>query len=359
MFLSVHVPRSASPGKRPQRWSGLLKTIGAVSAALSFLLVLNQVTGVLQDFRIHHKEFREAMKIGDQAQERQDYPAAFASFKHAVELDPIDRKAQDSETKAAMLWLENAETTQNQTFTDIVSQILPVLDRALANAKGQAAADILAHMGWADFLRYREGTREGPEIEQSLQRAITIDKNNPYAQVMSGFWVLWQGGSVDSADGHFAAALASGRERAYVRSLQIAALINSCRKNVDVALLRVANEMRKNGEPLSHSRRAEVLECTIGARVRDRDKLVTALSALPPAEMLSTYDWLYDGYSNSWDDNKGGRRQFVEANLDEIAGYDAQALPIYKSLQKSLAGTRSAMVVPVNEAIKRIAARAK
>src|SRR5260370_34939543 len=87
MFLSVHVPRNAAQRKEPGTWSSLLKFFGAVSATLSLLLVLNQVTGGLQGFRIHHKEFREAMKIGEQAHVRQEYPAPFASCEHPAELD--------------------------------------------------------------------------------------------------------------------------------------------------------------------------------------------------------------------------------------------------------------------------------
>jgi hypothetical protein len=175
-----------------------------VSAVLSSLLLLNQATGVLQCFRIHHQEFREAMKIGEQAEQRQDYPAAFPSFKHASELDPIDRKAQEQETKAAMLWLETAHGTANRSFTDTANQLLPVLDGSLAKTKGAAAADILAQIASANFLGYRDGVREGVNLEGSLQRSLSLDKTNPYAHAahaIYGFWIIWQGGSFDSAVG--------------------------------------------------------------------------------------------------------------------------------------------------------------
>jgi hypothetical protein len=76
-----------------------LKAVGAIAAVVSLLLGLNQFTGVVQQFRIHHKEFSEAMKSGDAEQLRGDYGAAFRSFKHATELDPIDRQAQANETR--------------------------------------------------------------------------------------------------------------------------------------------------------------------------------------------------------------------------------------------------------------------
>src|SRR5215510_1173761 len=120
-----------------------MKGVGAVAAVVSLLLGLNQLTGVVQQLRIHHKEFSEAMTAGEQEQRRGDYAAAFRSFKRAVELDPIDREAQSRETQAAMLWLETAHATQNQSFTDVANQLVPVLDKALSRVKGPAAGDIL------------------------------------------------------------------------------------------------------------------------------------------------------------------------------------------------------------------------
>jgi tetratricopeptide (TPR) repeat protein len=334
----------------------LLKIIGAIGGVLSFLLVLNQVTGVLQTFRVHHKEFREAMNVGQQEQEREDYPAAFASFKHAVELDPIDRKAQEQETKAAMLWLENAHSNASQSFTDIVNQTLPVLDRALANAKGTAAADILAHIGLANFLRYRANAGQGAGVDQSLQQALAIDKNNPYGNAILGLWTLWQHGSIDAASAHFAAGLASGRERAYVRSLQVVALSDTYSDDGDKALLQVANDMRKNGEALSKARRAEALQGVIGVRVSDHARLLTVLAVLPPPEILATFDWLNDGDNNHWD-NKWAFRPFIEANLDEMSGQPVQALAIYQTLRKGLAGTNNSLGPQVEAAIKRLSSK--
>ena len=356
MAPSAHVPRNASPGKEPGRWTGLLKIIGVISAVLSFLLVLNQATGVLQTFRIHHKEFGEAMSAGQQEQGREDYPAAFASFKHAVELDPIDRTAQEQETKAAMLWLENARANETQSFLDIVNQTLPVLDRALANAKGSAAADIVAHIALANFLRFRSGAGQGAGVDQSLQQALAIDKNNPYANAILGLWTLWQHGSVDAANADFAAGLASGRKRDYVRDLQVVALSDTNSDAGDKALLQIANDMRKNGEALSKARRAQALQRVTGFRVTDHARLVTVLSVLPPQEMLATYDWLNDGDNNQSDD-KWAYRPFIEANLDEMSGQRAQALEIYQTLKKGLARTYSLLGPQVDAAIKRLSSK--
>jgi hypothetical protein len=73
---------------------------------------------------------------------------------------------------------------RERTFTDIVNRVLPVPGRA-ASASGQHAADLLAHMGWADFLRIREGTGLDPQahyrkaLARNLQRLRACDVGHP------------------------------------------------------------------------------------------------------------------------------------------------------------------------------------
>jgi tetratricopeptide (TPR) repeat protein len=354
MFLSVRVPESVQPNPTPKRWGGPLKSLGAIGAVISFLLALNQVTGVAQNFRIHHKEFGEAMMAGEQEQERRDYPAAFDSFKHAAELDPIDRRAQELETRAAMLWLEDAHGTKDRSFTDLANQLLPVLDKGLARARGSAAADILAHIGWANFLRYRDGVREGVTIEENFRQALGKDASNVYAHVMWGFWILWQGGNLTAANEHFSAALASGRERGFVRDLRLHALLNAHRDETAAELLRIANGMRKNGETMSESQRRPIMENVFGDRVDDHDRLVQILSVLPADETEATYDWL-NTEDNPWVESQAFR-PFIAANLREIAGDRTQALAMYRTLQAQLRGKGVSLVPQVDKAIKRLSA---
>jgi tetratricopeptide (TPR) repeat protein len=353
MFLLVRLPRDKKPDAAPNRWAGPLKAVGAVSAAISFLLALNQVTGLVQGFRIHHKEFREAMQAGEQAEKRQDYHAAFDSFKHALDLDPIDREAQERQTKAATLWLENLHATPDRSFTDTANLLLPVFDKGLVRARGPSAADILAHIGWANFLRYREGVREGVTVDENFRLALEKDPNNVYAHAMWGFWILWQGGKLDVANQHFSAALTSGREKEYVRRLQLAALENPHEDETDVALLRVANEMRRNGETISDQQRREILDDTIANRVGSHNRLVAILSALPAEDMQATFNWLNAGNSSPWTD-KQAYGPFIAASLLEIAGDREGALIIYRTLQKD-SGIKSEMLITVvNDAIKRL-----
>jgi hypothetical protein len=330
--------------------SSVLKAIGAIGAVVSLLLGLNQLTGVVQRFRIHRQEFSEAMASGSQEQRRGDYAAALRSFKHAAELDPIDRDAQTSEAQTAMLWLETLRA-QNLTFTDAANQLIPVLDNALVRAKGPAASDLLAHIAWANFLKYRDGVREGVDVDASLKAAFAPDPNNVYAHAMSGFWILWQGGDVNSANSHFSAALAAGRARPYVRQLQMSALTNGDSEELNAAALRVANDMRKSGETLNASLSRRVFENSFAEQFHSQHRLASSLSVLSPQDTLATYDWLD---SRPADDVKKWSRAFVVANLSEVQGHRAEALAQYRTLQMQLRNTNSSIAPDVDIAVLRL-----
>ena len=347
------MPKSQTQPPAKESKGSFLKGVGAVAAVVSLLLALNQVTGLVQNLRIHHKEFSDAMKSGEQEQSRKDYSAAFHSFKRATELDPIDRVAQANETHAAMLWLENPHENeqQKQTFVDVVNQTLPVLDSALAKAKGQDAGDILAHVAWANFLKYRDNVFEGVDVDGNLKAALAADPNNVYAHAMSGHWILWEGSDIKSAEAHFNAALATGRVHDYVRDLQLAALGNHDSIENDAESFRVSNDMRKSGETMPASYRKDIFWKDFTSHLHDPPGLVAVLSALPLADAEATYDWLDITESG---DGKTWNRAFVMANLKEIAGDRAGALSAYQTLQKQMQNSRFALLSMVDLNIKRL-----
>src|SRR5262249_37626592 len=151
-----------------------------------------------------------------------------------------------------------------------------------------------AHIAWANFLKFRDGLREGIDVDENLKAALTADPNNVYAHVMSGHWILWQGGDVKSAESHFSAALATGRVHSYVRELQIAALTDGNSAEKDAAALRVADDMRKSGEALDPSLRRRIFWNNFTSQFHSRDRLASSLSVLSPQDTEATYDWLDD-----------------------------------------------------------------
>ena len=63
-------------------------------------------------------------------------------------------------------------------------------------------------MGWAYFLETRDG-RLDLDPADPYREAVTEDPNNPYAQAMWGYWILWDHCyRIKEAAPHFAAAIA-------------------------------------------------------------------------------------------------------------------------------------------------------
>src|SRR5262245_28022122 len=174
-------------------------------------------------------------------------PPGTVTARAAVAAPRNDTVAQAQE-RLAMDWLDNIRVTEGkQTFTEIANTLQPVLARGAASSDNRRAANALAHLGWADFLRSREGAM-GLDPPHYYRQAIERDPQNVYAHAMWGHDLLQRGGSVDEAKAHFAAAVATDEQRPYVRRIQIAALLWRDDPNLENELVRVANEMRTQGE---------------------------------------------------------------------------------------------------------------
>ena len=131
-----------------------------------------------------------------------------------------------------MQWLRDGRPGPGRGFSEIVDRVVPGLERAVAEpaAAGQRRADLLAHLGWARFLKSRDGVITA-DPAADYARALAADPRNAYAHAFWGHWILWQHGDLAAAMRHFADALTDGRAkggdvRAWMRSLQVAALRN-------------------------------------------------------------------------------------------------------------------------------------
>jgi len=126
-------------------------------------------------------------------------------------------------------------------------------------------------------------------------------------------------------------------------------------RETDSELLRVANDMRKNAEPIPEQReRFHILWSNFETRLRNHDELVQSLSVLSPADTEATYEWLSTGQQD--EASKRWMHDFVIANLREISGNRAEALAQYTSLRKQLQNTGSILTPYIDQAIKRLSA---
>jgi tetratricopeptide (TPR) repeat protein len=314
-----------------------LKAVGGIAAVLSLFLTLNQFTGLIQKFRIHHADFIQTMKTGEQQMQREEYQQAFDSFKHAMELDPIDRDAQRQETEAGMMWLDNAHSAQ-MSFKNTADAVQPVLERALTGAQGEYAGDLAAHIGWANFLRQREGGVGNLAIESSYKQALSFDPGNAYAHAMLGHWILWNGGNLNDARQHFSAAIASGKRHDYVRTMQVAGLLDA--HNTDRELLLVADQMRRGGEPLSQDIRGRMFGELFILNLHNNAALASYLTAVSMNDLAADYDWLSEGYTSSGSEQRQWCEEYILGLQAELNGDKKQALARYKALLAELKQTQ-------------------
>lgn len=364
-------PAASGDQKPRSRVEVFLKWVGGIGAVLSLIFGLNQLTQLISEVRERQRQIAELAEVGRLQQGAADYNAAWASFDQAVkaaesggklakltgQLSKERLEMREAQENLAMAWLQNIRVSQGQTFSDIVDKLAPVLNRGVASSSGARKADLLAHVGWANFLRWREG-REDLNPEPQYQQAVEIDSVNPYAHAYWGHWKLWRREGLAEARPHFSAALASGRVRDYVRRLQLAALKNLGSEG-EGEFLAVVNDMRKNNEKFDAQIRHEIFSIysfTCAYRY-DAGRLAKLLAALPATEQLATFRALfYDEHDEEFDEGKRPGCDACLATLLVAAGQPEEALRIWQALSETFPPEDGGLGDRSREAIKNLSA---
>jgi tetratricopeptide (TPR) repeat protein len=162
------------------------------------------------------------------------------------------------------------------------------------------------------------------KIAELYQEALDLDPTNVYAHAMWAYWILGNQGPLSEAHAHIEAALATGKERSFVRRFQLAMLRNS--DDLEMEILRVLTEMRRNGEILNAESRHS-LESHLYYPFKE-EMLAPSSPVISADEHLATYRWLITGLERL------ARRKFVLARLAEQAGFRREALELYEELAK-------------------------
>ena len=207
----------------------------------------------------------------------------------------------------------------------------------VAGASGAHAGDLQAHLGWADVLVRIDGRSVTPDPEASFRRALEADPGNVYGHAMWASWMLRRDTrrSVE-AMGHFDAALASGRDTPFVRSLQLGMMVTS--QELGIGALRVLNQMRVKGETLDPAHKPRIWSYLYAGAYRqaDSDRLT---QAVPPQDALATFHWLFK--RDDLDPSQHRLWRLVEGLLLSAAGKAEEARPILQALQQDLRASRS------------------
>lgn len=330
-----------SGGKRIGRQKALLILIGAV-VAIGILLAASAwvAAGPWSAYRARKATLDQMFATARTQAEREEYESAFETYRSLLKIDPANRSALDLQVDAAMRWVENfhviaREGTKTEDLAaGLLAEIMPVLDAGLARAGGQQpqAAGILAHIGWSHWLNQHLAYREfGPAAERDLREALLLDPSNVFAHAMLGNWLLQTGGNTAEALLHFQKAAEQNQERTFVRRFQLGALIYPRDPETRAALIRVANEMRRNNEPLAPGFRHRILTA-YNPTVNTAEELSQTLSAVPPGDAWATYIWLDEPKTEG-----PLQKDFIHASLLELEGNRKdEALAAFKTLRAEL-----------------------
>lgn len=249
---------------------------------------------------------------------------------------PDDAELRTAREDCGMQWLREMRVrSDKETFSELVAKVQPLLAQGLARSSGERRADLRAHLGWADFLRSRDGVAAPDPIPQ-YRAAVDDDAANVYAHTMWAHNLAWKGNSLDEAATHFDIAARGARERSWVRDLQFAAAF-SRRAFYHYALV-TANDMRMQGEAPSTEQRDRIWRYLIDGPLLAPLERRDLLAALSPSDQIASFEWLFPGDRLTVERRTLWR--FVRAALQLNTGDVAGAQDALEGLVKELDATR-------------------
>jgi hypothetical protein len=326
--------------------SAVMKWVGIATAMISFGTALYATFHSASEMREHRRIFKEQLKSGQTQQASEDFANAWDSFTHAEAtvadggtfakllggLSAEQRQIRTAEEDLAMEWLRSSRVPEGSQFSSIADKLVSVLTVGANDSAGPRKADLLAHLGWAYFLKYRDGDSSlRPDVH--YKEAVATEDKNPYANAFWGHWILWNHGALKEANERFALAVSSGRAKTVVRHFQLAALANVRSNDTDAEWLRVVGDMFAAQEVIDGSVRSEV--CNRYAQALGDPPLMQAInSAVAPArQVLLLQAFLQSGELSL------AQKTTLEVALAEsleAAARPQDALEAWKSLQAAL-----------------------
>jgi hypothetical protein len=333
--LTMTAPRHFFLPVQIMTWAFLLVTVA--TAFLLFTSAFFHWPGALSDLmggkpaaagpRTEPAEIRSIIAAARQQRIGRDYSGAWNTIARAVAAAPDSREAREEQVQIAMVWVREMSVRRPETFTAAVRPLVECLHLHAATARGVVAADVHAHIGWANVLRARE-TQEELGIQEEYATAVSLDAANPFAHAMWGHWLATRERPLEEVTKHFRIALTTGRERAYVQSMRIGALSWMRNGEAELEMLRAADEMRRNQEELSADARRTIYNAAYGYSSPRNDAAL--LAVLPAPDHLATFRWLVDDGAV----RDAPRKTYFLARLTEAAGDYVAAAAAYRSLLK-------------------------
>jgi len=355
------------PREDSGRFTLFMKWVGIASALLAFGSALYGIVHAEAGLRERGRTVAEQLAAARSQQAAGDYPAAWESLQRASAIAEVDgmfakllgglgaqrRSVRAAQEDLAMEWIRGAHAPEGHNFSEIADRVTPVLVQGAHTSTGARRADLLAHLGWAYFLKQRDGNSDlRPDLQ--YREAVAADATNPYANAFWGHFVIWTNGPLSEAKQRFAAALTTTRARAVVRHFQLAALGNSHAEDVEAEWWRVVDEMHRQGEPLDAGTR-DKMESKYYFALDDQSQMKVTLSAIPASEHVELQRMLLQ--SGDFDSGKTLTITAAMAVALEAAGRKDEALAAWQEVRASAQPqVGSTLERQMNAALKRLGA---
>ncbi|WP_298829102.1 toll/interleukin-1 receptor domain-containing protein [uncultured Piscinibacter sp.] len=274
-----------------RRWIGAAGILVLVAAAVLYGIQHTQEKRAQEKARVELQTAELAAVV--QLCEAGSHAVAWKQFATLLASRPGDDAVRIAREDCGMRWLREMRIAgDKETFSALVEAVQPVLAQGLATAHGERRADLAAHLGWAAFLRSRDGVT-APDPVPLYKAALADDPANIYAHGMWAHHIAWTTGRLDDeVRSHLEAAVKSTRERPWLRRLQFSIAFNRAMHHGYA--LEVANQMRANGETPDAAQRdlvwRRLIDWSLLAPETEREQV---LSFLSPADALATFEWLY------------------------------------------------------------------
>lgn len=278
----------------------IVRWVGAISAIISFAFGVQQVVSGVSESASRERQIGELKQLAQVQKSSGDYSMAWESLESALKLAESGGKMAklfghlDAETielrtareDLAMAWLDDIHIVGGGRFSDVVDKLLPSLEQGSLGANPERKADLLAHIGWSQFLRSRDGMPTDPQ--RSYEEALKIDSSNPFANAYLAHWTVWKGGNLEAADAQFAKALQANREKERVRILQLAAYSNR-QSDGDASFVVTVAQMLAGGEKVSADTQSRALWHLTRACTANNDLLAELAKKIPGKDLAALY----------------------------------------------------------------------
>lgn len=338
-----------SGGRGRRHWK-----LGAAAAAIVLSLLVWAGYTRMEATRVRNEreeEVRRALTASSLDMEAGQYEAAFRTLSLARQSHSGDERIRRAQEQNAMLWARNIRVVAGkQTFTEIVNTIRPVLSDGVTQSDGAEAADLLAHLGWCEYLLDRETT--GGDPVTYFKRAVEKDPRNPYAEAMWGFWNFSTGGSIPDVTDHFDKAASSGREREWVRNLQISTVLLRSSLESEGEAIRVADSMRT--EKIAVTNPSRLWNVYYHYLFSGGEETTDFLKVVNGANHLLTFQWLFP--ESEVREDRTTQHRFMLGRLQEAAGNREAAIESYRWVAEQVKKSPGRIQDRTLEGLKRLSA---